>query len=31
MEPSFIDDVKRSYIGYYFGGGGVSPLKKRVQ
>ena len=28
MEPSFIDDVKRSYIGYYFGGGGVSPLKK---
>ena len=22
------DDVKRSYIGYYFGGGGVSPLKK---
>lgn len=27
MEPSFIDDVKRSYIGYYFGGG-VSPLKK---
>ena len=28
MEPSFIDDVKRSYIGYYFGGGGVIPLKK---
>ena len=28
MEPSFIDDVKRSYIGYYLGGGGVSPLKK---
>lgn len=28
MEPSFIDDVKRSYIGYYFGGGGVSHLKK---
>ena len=28
MEPSFIDDVKRSYIGYYFGGGGVSPFKK---
>lgn len=28
MEPSFIDDVKRSYIGYYFGSGGVSPLKK---